>query len=211
MNALRMFIFKCCIKWLEFIFLIYDTLTCRSLRNARTKIHKHLFVAMLAQVIIRLTLYVDQAILRNGRDLPNENMPAIQNTVNICNFISRYTLCVCTVNVANECNFPWNIVRNVQCAFLFFISFGHSRICARALMCFWNTAEPQCLCGCLSKDCICIMWSQWLCSKAVFRIHSIRVSVGGCRQSWHSFGLHSPLNTKKDWSKYIARSMPIKY
>lgn len=36
----------------------------RTLRNNRTRIHKHLFVAMLIQVVIRLTLYIDQAIVK---------------------------------------------------------------------------------------------------------------------------------------------------
>ncbi|KAH0953400.1 hypothetical protein HN011_005870 [Eciton burchellii] len=36
----------------------------RSLRNTRTRIHKNLFVAMVVQVLIRLTLYVDIAIFR---------------------------------------------------------------------------------------------------------------------------------------------------
>ncbi|XP_060809638.1 PDF receptor isoform X2 [Amyelois transitella] len=37
----------------------------RSLRNTRTRIHKSLFTAMIVQVIIRLTLYIDQALARN--------------------------------------------------------------------------------------------------------------------------------------------------
>ncbi|XP_014469715.1 PREDICTED: PDF receptor [Dinoponera quadriceps] len=36
----------------------------RSLRNTRTRIHKNLFVAMVGQVLIRLTLYIDFAIFR---------------------------------------------------------------------------------------------------------------------------------------------------
>ncbi|XP_032676531.1 PDF receptor isoform X2 [Odontomachus brunneus] len=36
----------------------------RSLRNTRTRIHKNLFVAMVIQVLIRLTLYIDFAIFR---------------------------------------------------------------------------------------------------------------------------------------------------
>lgn len=59
----------------------------RSLRNNRTKIHKNLFIAMVLQVIIRLTLYLDQAI---HRDLPNQSqtrtggLPSgIDNTVKI--------------------------------------------------------------------------------------------------------------------------------
>lgn len=40
---------------------------------------------MVIQVIIRLTLYVDQAILREGEDLANENLPGIKNTVKTAN------------------------------------------------------------------------------------------------------------------------------
>ncbi|KAK2578007.1 hypothetical protein KPH14_008436 [Odynerus spinipes] len=36
----------------------------RSLRNTRTRIHKNLFVAMVVQVLIRLTLYIDIELLR---------------------------------------------------------------------------------------------------------------------------------------------------
>ncbi|XP_031635133.1 PDF receptor isoform X2 [Contarinia nasturtii] len=54
----------------------------RSLRNARTKIHKNLFVAMVIQVLVRLTVYLDQ--IRNGRNLPNENLSGIQNTPYLC-------------------------------------------------------------------------------------------------------------------------------
>lgn len=46
--------------------LTYDViLLCfRSLRNNRTRIHKNLFIAMVIQVLIRLILYIDQAIVR---------------------------------------------------------------------------------------------------------------------------------------------------
>ncbi|KAG8337188.1 G-protein coupled receptor activity protein [Homalodisca vitripennis] len=40
----------------------------RSLRNNRTRIHKNLFVAMVIQVLIRLTLYIDQALIRSGSE-----------------------------------------------------------------------------------------------------------------------------------------------
>ncbi|CAL4107252.1 unnamed protein product, partial [Meganyctiphanes norvegica] len=36
----------------------------RSLQNTRTRIHWHLFVAMKIQLLIRLTLYIDQYIVR---------------------------------------------------------------------------------------------------------------------------------------------------
>ncbi|XP_068084336.1 PDF receptor [Anabrus simplex] len=38
----------------------------RSLRNNRTRIHKNLFIAMVIQVVIRLTLYIDQAVIRGA-------------------------------------------------------------------------------------------------------------------------------------------------
>ncbi|KAI8430585.1 hypothetical protein MSG28_000806 [Choristoneura fumiferana] len=37
----------------------------RSLRNNRTRIHKSLFSAMVLQVLIRLTVYIDQALVRS--------------------------------------------------------------------------------------------------------------------------------------------------
>lgn len=61
------------------------TVIGRSLRNNRTRIHKNLFVAMMIQVVIRLTLYIDQAITRGESGL--EKGPAffvrhgIDNTV----------------------------------------------------------------------------------------------------------------------------------
>lgn len=49
---------------------------------------------MVIQVIIRLTLYLDQAINRNGRDLANENLSGIQNTVNIFHLIYLDVVCM---------------------------------------------------------------------------------------------------------------------
>ncbi|ETN63454.1 calcitonin receptor [Anopheles darlingi] len=53
------------------------------LRNNRTRIHKNLFVAMVIQVVIRLTLYIDQAIIRSGvKKFGNESSrQGIDNTV----------------------------------------------------------------------------------------------------------------------------------
>lgn len=36
---------------------------------------------MIIQVLIRLTLYLDQAIIRNSRHLGNDSLPGIENTV----------------------------------------------------------------------------------------------------------------------------------
>lgn len=60
----------------KFKFLCY-----RSLRNNRTRIHKNLFVAMVIQVIIRLTLYLDQALIRSGQESGNGSISGIDNTV----------------------------------------------------------------------------------------------------------------------------------
>uniref|UniRef100_A0A8W7PBT7 G-protein coupled receptors family 2 profile 2 domain-containing protein n=1 Tax=Anopheles coluzzii TaxID=1518534 RepID=A0A8W7PBT7_ANOCL len=53
------------------------------LRNNRTRIHKNLFVAMVIQVVIRLTVYIDQAIIRSGGKKGNESSrQGIDNTLN---------------------------------------------------------------------------------------------------------------------------------
>ena len=54
----------------------------RSLRNNRTKIHKNLFIAMVLQVVIRLSLYLDQAYRRDNHDpASNKSVSGIENTV----------------------------------------------------------------------------------------------------------------------------------
>lgn len=39
------------------------------LRNSRTRIHRHLFIAMVIQVTVRLIVYTDQAITRPSTDV----------------------------------------------------------------------------------------------------------------------------------------------
>ncbi|XP_037823149.1 PDF receptor isoform X2 [Lucilia sericata] len=57
----------------------------RSLRNNRTKIHKNLFMAMVLQVVIRLTLYLDQAYRRDSQETTSNNsMSGIENTPYWC-------------------------------------------------------------------------------------------------------------------------------
>uniref|UniRef100_A0A1A9W8S2 G-protein coupled receptors family 2 profile 2 domain-containing protein n=1 Tax=Glossina brevipalpis TaxID=37001 RepID=A0A1A9W8S2_9MUSC len=57
----------------------------RSLRNNRTKIHKNLFIAMVLQVIIRLTLYLDQAFHRGKQETAtNTSITGIENTPYLC-------------------------------------------------------------------------------------------------------------------------------
>ncbi|XP_065365244.1 PDF receptor isoform X2 [Calliphora vicina] len=57
----------------------------RSLRNNRTKIHKNLFMAMVLQVVIRLTLYLDQAYRRDSQETTSNNsLSGIENTPYWC-------------------------------------------------------------------------------------------------------------------------------
>ncbi|XP_064103356.1 PDF receptor-like [Macrobrachium nipponense] len=48
-----------------FIFTVF-----RSLRNNRTRIHWHLFMSMKIQLVVRLTLYIDQYIIRSRKMTP---------------------------------------------------------------------------------------------------------------------------------------------
>ncbi|XP_013098800.2 PDF receptor isoform X2 [Stomoxys calcitrans] len=57
----------------------------RSLRNNRTKIHKNLFIAMVLQVVIRLSLYLDQAFRRDKSEtITNTSLSGIENTPYLC-------------------------------------------------------------------------------------------------------------------------------
>lgn len=55
----------------------------RTLRNNRTRIHKNLFIAMIIQVLIRLIVYLDQAIIRK-REKNGNNITGIENTPLLC-------------------------------------------------------------------------------------------------------------------------------
>lgn len=67
-----------CLSLLALIISLVIFCAFRSLRNNRTKIHKNLFIAMVLQVIVRLTLYLDQ--FRRGIQY-NSSLSAIENTV----------------------------------------------------------------------------------------------------------------------------------
>ncbi|CAL4125486.1 unnamed protein product, partial [Meganyctiphanes norvegica] len=62
----------------------------RSLKNNRTRIHRNLFVAMLIQVMIRLALYIDQAVIRGhivdtvNSHQANGTRKGIDNTPILC-------------------------------------------------------------------------------------------------------------------------------
>ncbi|XP_065077289.1 PDF receptor isoform X3 [Ochlerotatus camptorhynchus] len=81
----------------------------RSLRNNRTRIHKNLFVAMVIQVIIRLTLYIDQAIIRSGsKGYGNESSRhGIDNTPYLCE--ASYIL----LEYARTCMFMWMFIEGL--------------------------------------------------------------------------------------------------
>ncbi|XP_055606877.1 PDF receptor isoform X2 [Uranotaenia lowii] len=83
---------------------------CRfRLRNNRTRIHKNLFVAMVIQVIIRLTLYIDQAIIRpDGLRYGNESSRhGIDNTPYLCE--ASYVL----LEYARTCMFMWMFIEGL--------------------------------------------------------------------------------------------------
>lgn len=52
---------------------------CRTLRNSRTRIHRHLFIAMVIQVGIRLIVYTDQAITRSFENSSAGNISSSAN------------------------------------------------------------------------------------------------------------------------------------
>lgn len=79
--------FRCAIVWKLCILM---KCLSSSLRNNRTRIHKNLFVAMFIQVVIRLTLYLDQAIIRDGD--ASDLLQGIDNTVNLTKLWIRFVL-----------------------------------------------------------------------------------------------------------------------
>ncbi|XP_040175431.1 PDF receptor isoform X3 [Anopheles arabiensis] len=80
----------------------------RGLRNNRTRIHKNLFVAMVIQVVIRLTVYIDQAIIRSGGKKGNESSrQGIDNTLFLCE--ASYVL----LEYARTCMFMWMFIEGL--------------------------------------------------------------------------------------------------
>ncbi|CAB3365838.1 Hypothetical predicted protein [Cloeon dipterum] len=82
----------------------------RSLRNNRTRIHKNLFVAMAIQVVIRLTLYIDQAVTRSSKELlsrTNYSRQGIDNTAILCE--ASYVL----LEYARTAMFMWMFIEGL--------------------------------------------------------------------------------------------------
>ncbi|XP_073967454.1 PDF receptor-like [Choristoneura fumiferana] len=83
----------------------------RSLRNNRTRIHKSLFSAMVLQVLIRLTVYIDQALVRSwlGDRSTSENVTlrGIDNMPYLCE--SSYVLLEYAITVM----FMWMFIEGL--------------------------------------------------------------------------------------------------
>ncbi|KAH8286756.1 hypothetical protein KR018_005131, partial [Drosophila ironensis] len=96
--------------WVSLLALVISLLifcTFRSLRNNRTKIHKNLFVAMVLQVIIRLTLYLDQYRRGNKEAATNTSLSAIENTPYLCE--ASYVL----LEYARTAMFMWMFIEGL--------------------------------------------------------------------------------------------------
>ncbi|XP_004531167.1 PDF receptor isoform X1 [Ceratitis capitata] len=79
-----------------------------SLRNNRTKIHKNLFIAMVCQVIVRLTLYLDQAFRRGSQPATaNTSAAGIENTPYLCE--ASYVL----LEYARTAMFMWMFIEGL--------------------------------------------------------------------------------------------------
>lgn len=100
---------------------------------------------MITQVIIRLTLYIDQAIIRNGQELADGSIFGIQNTVNIN--------CTTLFGFEHKPDGPGEFID------LFYSPMHLSHFCAKDHIFYWNMHELPCSCGCLLKAYICTMLS----------------------------------------------------
>ncbi|XP_069179327.1 PDF receptor isoform X3 [Procambarus clarkii] len=84
----------------------------RSLKNNRTRIHRNLFVAMVIQVMIRLVLYIDQAVTRcsddgHGPSDTNTTRHGIDNTPVLCE--AAYVL----LEYARTAMFMWMFIEGL--------------------------------------------------------------------------------------------------
>ncbi|EDW07698.2 PDF receptor isoform X2 [Drosophila mojavensis] len=93
-----------CLSLLALIISLVIFCAFRSLRNNRTKIHKNLFIAMVLQVIVRLTLYLDQ--FRRGIQY-NSSLSAIENTPYLCE--ASYVL----LEYARTAMFMWMFIEGL--------------------------------------------------------------------------------------------------
>ncbi|XP_030377972.1 PDF receptor [Scaptodrosophila lebanonensis] len=97
-----------CLSLLALIVSLIIFCNFRSLRNNRTKIHKNLFIAMVLQVIVRLTLYLDQAFKRGRQEAAtNTSLSGIENTPYLCE--ASYVL----LEYARTAMFMWMFIEGL--------------------------------------------------------------------------------------------------
>ncbi|XP_068159091.1 PDF receptor isoform X1 [Drosophila tropicalis] len=101
--------FGLCLSLLALILSLVIFHAFRSLRNNRTKIHKNLFIAMVLQVLVRLTLYFDQ--FRRGSNnkeaATNTSLAVIENTPYLCE--ASYVL----LEYARTAMFMWMFIEGL--------------------------------------------------------------------------------------------------
>ncbi|XP_030080102.1 PDF receptor isoform X2 [Drosophila hydei] len=96
-----------CLSLLALIISLVIFCAFRSLRNNRTKIHKNLFIAMVLQVIVRLTLYLDQFRRGKPEAATNTSLSAIENTPYLCE--ASYVL----LEYARTAMFMWMFIEGL--------------------------------------------------------------------------------------------------
>ncbi|KAH8418939.1 hypothetical protein KR222_005735, partial [Zaprionus bogoriensis] len=96
-----------CLSLLALIISLAIFCAFRSLRNNRTKIHKNLFIAMVLQVIVRLTLYLDQFRRGKPEAATNTSLSVIENTPYLCE--ASYVL----LEYARTAMFMWMFIEGL--------------------------------------------------------------------------------------------------
>lgn len=96
-----------CLSLLALIISLVIFCAFRSLRNNRTKIHKNLFIAMVLQVIVRLTLYLDQFRRGKPEAATNTSLSVIENTPYLCE--ASYVL----LEYARTAMFMWMFIEGL--------------------------------------------------------------------------------------------------
>ncbi|XP_062138818.1 PDF receptor isoform X3 [Drosophila sulfurigaster albostrigata] len=96
-----------CLSLLALIISLVIFCAFRSLRNNRTKIHKNLFIAMVLQVIVRLTLYLDQFRRGKPEAATNASLSVIENTPYLCE--ASYVL----LEYARTAMFMWMFIEGL--------------------------------------------------------------------------------------------------
>ena len=130
-----------CFKHFDFNFLK------RSLQNHRTRIHKNLFAAIGIQVIIRLTLYMDQAVsttaaLTDVTSLAGSSVDQLQNNNGIHTTVSKLFVCFSGRSWYEQ-------KKNLMFTLLFPVG---SPFYVKCFTSSSSTHAQPCLFGCLLKD-----------------------------------------------------------